>query len=105
MCSECIRHGLGIGRLAKWLFVDSLEVFRATDAETHGGCVKLQCLLRSLAPAELRAHRALDDSQALKSVLDTVCAALGVNQKALLRPFVVGLDCALTAAHIGMLAK
>ena len=106
LCSMCLRNGLDIGRLARWLYLDSLEVFRAIDAGIHGGCVKLQCLLRSLAPAaELHAHRALEDCRALKAVIDTACAALGVSQKALLQPFVLGLDCAMTAAHIGMLAK
>ena len=106
LCSMCLRNGLDIARLAQWLYLDTLEVFRAIDAGVHGGCVKLQCLLRPLAPAaELHAHRALDDCWALKAVIDTVCAALGVSQKALLQPFAVGLDCAMTAAHIGMLAK
>ena len=86
LCSMCLRSGLDIGRLARWLYLDSLEVFRAIDAGVHGGCVKLQCLLRPLAPAaELHAHRALDDCRALKAVIDTACAALGVSQKTLLR--------------------
>ena len=102
----CLRNGLDIGRLARWLYLDSLEVFRAIDAETYGGGVKLQCLLRTLAPAaELHAHRALDDCRALMAVIGTVCAALGVSQKALLQPFVHGLDYAMTVAHIGMLLK
>ncbi len=82
LCSMCLRSGLDIGRLARWLYLDSLEVFRAIDAGVHGGCVKLGGLLRSLAPAaELQPHRALEDCRALKAVVDTVCAALCVSQK------------------------
>ena len=105
LCSECIRNGIDIARLAHWCFADTLEIFRAIDAEIHGGCVKLQCLLRSLAPMEqLRAHRALDDCAALQSVIRNVAEALGVSTRALLKPFSVDIDCATTTAHIGMLA-
>ena len=104
LCSECIRNDLDIGKLGQWCYADTIEVFRAIDGEMHGGCVKLQCLLRSLAPTvKLNAHRALDDCVALQSVLGNIAAALGVSSRALLKPFVVELDCATTTAHIGML--
>ena len=106
LCSECIRNDIDIGCLADWVFVDTLEVFRAMDAETYGGCAKLQCILRNHgATADLHAHRALDDSRALKAVLESVSASLGVSPKVLIQPFVVGLDNATTTAHIGMLTK
>ena len=77
----------------------------ALGAELHGGCVELQCLLRHLAPtAELNAHRSLDDCVALQSVLGNVAAVLGMSPHALLKPFLVELDCAITTAHIGILS-
>ena len=61
LCAECHRNGIELERLAVWSFVDTLEVIRALGNEMHGGCVKLQCLLRCLAHAEeLRAHRVLN---------------------------------------------
>ena len=106
LCSECLRNDIGIGCFADWLFADTLEVFRAMDADTYGGCAKLQCILRNHgATADLHAHRALDDCRALKAVLESVSASLGVSPKVLIRPFVVELDNATTTAHIGMLTK
>ena len=104
--SECIRNDIDIVCLADWFFADTLEVFRALDAETYGGCAKLQCILRNCGPtADLHAHRALDDCRALKAVLESVAASLGLSPRVLIQPFVVGLDNATTTAHIGMLTK
>ena len=47
LCSECIRNDIDIGCLSDWFFADTLEVFRAMDAEMYGGCAKLQCILRN----------------------------------------------------------
>ena len=59
--AECHRNGIDLERLAVWSFVDTLEVIKALGNEFHGGCIKLQCLLRCLArDEELRAHRVLD---------------------------------------------
>ena len=88
----------------QWKFVDTLQVVRALDADTHGGCVKLQCLLRHLAHGEeLRAHRALDDCFALRAVLGSLAGLLGVSPWALLRPFVVELDSSASLMNIAML--
>ena len=106
MCSQCIRHGIDINLLAQWIYADSLEVFRAFDSHMHGGCVKLGCLLQSLAPgAQFHAHRALDDCRALKHVIESLAVSLGVSPRALLHPFAVERDAVTTAYHIGMLAK
>ena len=106
LCSECLRNDIDIGCFDDWLFADTLEVFRAMGADTYGGCAKLQCILRKHgATADLHAHRALDDCRALKAVLESVSASLGVSPKVLIRPFVVELDNATTTAHIGMLTK
>ena len=73
--------------------MDSLDVVRALDSQAHGGCVKLQCLLRRLArEADLRAHRALDDCYALRSVVGTLAASFGVSSSLLLKPFVCEFD-------------
>ena len=106
LCRECIRNGIDVGKLGQWRYADSLDIFRAMDSELHGGCVKLQCLLRSLASnVQLHAHRALDDCKAFKSVLENVATALGVSARRLIRPFMVEVDCVMTTTHIGMLAE
>ena len=85
----------------KWKFVDTLEVVKALGSDSHGGCVKLQCLLRHLTGGEdLRAHRALDDCVALKSVLESIAGVLGVSLRALIRPFVVEFDSVATITNI-----
>ena len=85
-------------------YVDSLDVVKALDSQAHGGCVKLQCLLRHLARAEdLRAHRALDDCYALRSVVDTLAASLGVSPSLLLKPFVYEFDSNATLMNLSLL--
>ena len=84
--------------------MDSLDVVKALDSEAHGGCVKLQCLLRRLAPAEdLQAHRALSDCYALRSVVDTLAASFGVSSSLLLKPFVVEFDSNATLLNLSLL--
>ena len=81
--------------------MDTLEVVKARGNESHGGCVKLQCLLRHLTRGEdLRAHRALDDCVALKSVLESIAGVLGVSLRALIRPFVVEFDSSATIMNL-----
>ena len=60
--SECHRNELAWDDVVNWVFVDSLEIAKAVDAEVYRGCPKLQCLLMALASDEvsLKAHRALD---------------------------------------------
>ena len=52
LCSECFRNGIYLENFAHWRFVDTLEVVRALGSDSHGGCVKLQCLLRHLTHKE-----------------------------------------------------
>ena len=105
MCSECYRNNIDLESIGHWKFVDTLEVIRAIDGEVHGGCVKLQCLLRHLASNEdLRAHRALDDCYALRAVVGSLAGVLGVCTMTLLRPFIVELDSASTLMNIAMLS-
>ena len=45
-CAECHQNGIDLKRLVAWSFVGPLDVIRTVDNEMHGGCIKLQCLLR-----------------------------------------------------------
>ena len=104
LCSECLRNDIDIGCLTEWFFADTLEVFRAMGAEVYDGCAKPQCILRNCGPtADLHAHRALDDCRALRAVLESVAASLGVSPRVLLHPYVLGVNVVTTTAHIGML--
>ena len=81
------------------------EAFRAVGNDIHGGCVKLQCLLKqfSIDRRALQAHRALDDCFALREVVRCVAGSVGVTTWALLRSFVVSVDCVRTVAHMAAL--
>ena len=86
LASEVFRSGADFKPLQRWLFVDTLDVFRAGAAP----CVKLQCLYRELAAdRSLRAHRALDDAVALLRVAVTQAERYGVGLQELFAPFVV----------------
>ena len=91
---ELVRCGIGLETLERWLFVDTLHVLRAADAELTGGCVKLQCLLSRLRAADgaLAAHRACSDCFALRGVCQSIAATLGVSVHQLFAPFCVMLD-------------
>ena len=55
----------------RWLYVDTLHVVGAFE---HS-CKKLQCLVKLLGEtADLRAHRALDDTVALRHVIPPIYA-------------------------------
>ena len=59
LLSQCMRLRVSSDGLAKCYFVDTLTMLRAVDASVHGGCVKLQCMLRVSGDGDpLRAHRA-----------------------------------------------
>ena len=99
---ECSRHGLSWAPLERWCFVDTLWVLRAL--EPIGGCLKLQCLVRSgSGPDGLQAHRALDDCFCLRDVMEYAAARLGISLLDLLRPFVVRLDAAASTAQVSVL--
>ena len=103
---ESRRHSLDWSPLARWVFVDTLDVMRALGVEWLGGCLKLQCLARAAGGAEgLRAHRALDDCLALRGVLECVAARFGVGLVELLRPFAVRLDVAASLAQVSVLCE
>ena len=102
MLQECLRAGVGHAAMLSWVYVDTLDVLRATDRA--GECAKLQCALRvCCGPPSLRAHRALDDCVALEAVVRHVSASFGIKPWELLRPFVFRLDGASAVAQMNAL--
>ena len=88
--------------IEKWRFVDTLQIVRSLDY----GCVKLQCLRHNLRTMDnLQAHRALDDCFALRSVIGTVAAQLGVSVCDLVRPFSVKMDADTTVFNLSCLGS
>ena len=91
LCAEVLRAGIAPVDMAAWVYVDTLDVLRVTDHT--GECNKLQCAFRSCSgPPSLRAHRALDDCIALRSVVHHISASLGVAPFVLLRQFASRMD-------------
>ena len=77
LLSESLRAGIALVDMAEWVYVDMLDVLRATDHT--GECHRLQCAFRScIGPPSLRAHRALDDCLALGAVVRRISASLRV---------------------------
>ena len=98
LLSEAMRAGVGSGVMAAWVYVDTLDVLRATNCTE---CQKLQCAFRAFNERScLRAHRALDDCIALGSVVRHISASFGVTPWALLRHFAVRLDEVSTCAEL-----
>ena len=59
LLSECMRQEVPVAVFADWRYIDTLHLLRAIDSGIHGGCIKLQCLLRVVGDdGRLRAHRA-----------------------------------------------
>jgi DNA polymerase III epsilon subunit-like protein len=99
MLQECLRAGIAPAAMLSWVYVDTLDVVRATDGA--GECAKLQCALRvCCGPPTLRAHRALDDCVALEAVVRHLSASLGIRPWELLRPFAFRLDGASAVAQM-----
>ena len=100
LLSECMRASVGPSVMSSWIYVDTLDVLRATDLE----CKKLQCALRTCCgPPTLRAHRALDDCFALEAVVRHLSASFGIKPWVLLRPFAFRLDEASALAQMSAL--
>ena len=92
LCAEILRAGIApLDNMAAWVYVDTIDVLRVADHT--GECNKLQCAFRSCSgPPSLRAHRALDDCIALRSVVQHISASLGVAPFVLLRQFASRMD-------------
>ena len=102
LLAECLRAGSGASIMARWIFVDTMDLLRATDCV--GECKKLQCAFRACSdPSCLRAHRALDDCIALETVVAHISAKVGVPPLKLLRNFARRMDEAVTVAQLGAL--
>ena len=101
LLAECLRCGLGASAMARWLYVDTMDLLQATNC---GECRKLQCAVRACShPSCLRAHRALDDCIALEAVVEHLSARYGVSTLRLLRQFARRMDDAATVAQLGAL--
>ena len=101
LLAECLRCGLGASAMARWLYVDTMDLLQATNC---GECTKLQCAVRACShPSCLRAHRALDDCIALEAVVEHLSARFGVSTLRLLRQFARRMDDAATVAQLGAL--
>ena len=86
---ECLRHHISCDCFEHWLFVDTLHAVQAA----RSGCMKLQCLVKVLGdPADLRAHRALDDCVALRHVAVALAEQLGLDLLLWLQRFACELD-------------
>ena len=103
LLSEAWRKRASLDALTEWYYADSLAVFNALGAASLGGCVKLQCLVRSCAAEHLRAHRALDDAIALQAVAHTVAARTGLSTAHLFAPFATQLDLEASVAELSAL--
>ena len=98
LLSECCRCLMPLCPLARWRYVDTMDVAKAAGMLD---CVKLQCMLRVAGCAgELRAHRALDDAIALRGVVKHLAEAFGVSTPNLLRRFVRELDLPASVAQL-----
>ena len=86
---ELLRHNLDV-QFEQWYFIDTLVVFGAIN---HG-CLKLQCLARDAVIDAGNAHRALDDSIALRNVSIVMAQRLGITSKQLLSMFLCEFDLA-----------
>ena len=100
---ECYRNKISVGCFEHWLFVDTLQIGQAFPEH---GCLKLQCLIRSLSGGEdLRAHRALDDCIALRRVVIAFAWKAGVSLPSLMHSFAVAVDLDSSIAQISVLLK
>ena len=100
LLAECLRHCVPCECFKKWLYVDTLHVVSAFN---HS-CWKLQCLVKQLGEtADLRAHRALDDTVALTHVSNVFAERVGGTLPELLRQFALELDCEKSFAVLSIL--
>ena len=103
---ECHRHRLPMTPFRRWFFVDTLHVLASAKVELGGACLKLQCLANTaIDTGELRAHRALDDTIALRQVVHSAASRLGCSVIDLLRPFSVQWDEQASTAQVAALIE
>ena len=103
---ECHRHRLPMTPFRRWFFVDTLHVLASAKVELGGACLKLQCLANTaIDTGELCAHRALDDTIALRQVVHNAASRLGCSVIDLLRPFSVQWDEQASTAQVAALIE
>ena len=98
LVSEVLKHDCNIYLLADFKYVDTLEIVRACGLGVADGCAKLQCLGRCAGGGGLRAHRALEDTVVLGSVVRHVAESLGTSESALVKLFARDFDVCATLA-------
>ena len=99
LLAECLRSGSGTSIMARWIYVDTMELLRSTDCV--GECKKLQCAFRACGdPSCLRAHRALDDCIALSALVEHISGRMDVAPLKLLRKFARRMDEDATIAQL-----
>ena len=97
LLTEVLRHECNAFQLAECRYADSLHLARAAaDLGVVDGRARLQCLGRSCCCSCARAHRALEDTLALRNVVHHFADRLGVGVAVLLRPFVHEFDVVAT---------
>ena len=100
---ECQRNKIFVGCFEHWLFADTLHICQAFPDH---GCLKLQCLIRSLSGrGDLRAHRALVDCIALRRVVIALAWKAGVSLPSLMHSFAVAVELDSSIAQISVLLK
>ena len=93
LVSECLRHNCNLFELESFYYCDTLPILRAVGGHVADGCARLQCLARCCNSAGgERAHRALEDTVALRAVVHHCADAIGLTPAALLCPFVCSFD-------------
>ena len=103
---ECERHKLPMTPFRRWFFLDTLHVVDSAKGEIGNACSKLQCLVNTLADTQdLRAHRALDDTLALRHVMHSIAYSLGCSLRDLLLPHAFAWDEQASVAQVAALLE
>ena len=98
LVSECHRHHCDLLILAEFYFCDTLPLARAFSATVWDSCARLQCLARCCRCGAGRQHRALEDTDVLRSVVQHCADYSDVSVRALLGCLVHRFDAQATLA-------
>lgn len=106
LLADCIRHNTDTMMFHRWLFVDTVEIFRALDNDHTGECMKLQCCRKATSnDCSASAHRALDDAIILHRVVESWAARLGKTCCQLLSLFTYCCDANSSEGAIALLME
>ena len=93
LITACLMHNCNVFEMDNFYFCDTLHVIRACSPLVADGCARLQCLVRCCdSSVGMTAHRALDDTSALRIVMHHYADRLGLTPKSLLQPFARKFD-------------